>query len=202
VRAVAAIADARGGRPLPERLWTAAVGESTADALRAAGARLVIVGRGMGARGLIPVLESADAWVGRRVLIPRAALGGRELAEFLRRMRARVDEVEAYRILPRPAQEIARSWRSARPEAAVITSSSAALALAGAVGPAALRELEAVVAIGPTTAATLGQLGVPAVMSDATDFASVAERARSALIGMAATDRNAVPVNAGVAGKA
>jgi uroporphyrinogen-III synthase len=185
-RGVSAIIAAREGRALPAALRTAAVGESTAAALRNAGARSVLVGRGGGVHGLIPALLSADSWRGLRVLAPRSAQGERDLAKALRAWGAEVDEVVAYRTLPRPADEIARSWRRGRPDAAVITSPSAALALAGALGLPALRGLDLVVAIGPTTAATLARLGIAAEVSELADFTAVAARTGRALEAMAA----------------
>jgi uroporphyrinogen-III synthase len=181
VRAVSAVVQARAGRPLPRGLRTAAVGEATAAALRAAGAAHVLVETKAGATDLLRVLPAADSWPGRRVLIPRAALGGHETAEAMLRLGARVDEVVAYRTAPRHAEEIAHDWREARPEAVVVTSPSAAAALVDALGPAALGSLDAVVAIGPTTPAALSRLGVEALVSPFADFVSVATRTRQAL---------------------
>jgi uroporphyrinogen-III synthase len=180
-RAVAAVVEARRGRPLPARLRTAAVGESTAAALRQAGARSVLVGTESGVRGLLPWLAGADDWRGRAVLLPRAAQGSRLLAETLIGLGAHVDEVVAYCTSPRSLAEIAGSWKKARPDAAVITSPSAAEALVRALGTAPLRHLSAVVAIGPTTAGALARLGVPALVSPLADFTSAALRTRHAL---------------------
>jgi uroporphyrinogen-III synthase len=128
------------------------------------------------------------------VLMPRAERGGREIAQALRVAGARVDEVVAYRTVARPVEEIVTTWRRAWPAAAVITSPSAARALVGALGQAALRSLDGVIAIGPTTAAELAQLGIDAVVSESSDFASVARRTRDLLI-EPATRRN-VPAGA------
>jgi uroporphyrinogen-III synthase len=180
-RSVLAILDARGGRPLPLTLRTAAVGESTAAALRSAGAQHVICAEEPGANGLLALLQGADYWRGREVLAPRAANGSRWIAETLRSWGARVEEVVAYSTAPRPPREITRKWRAAAPVAAVITSPSAAEALVSAVGAGSLRSLEVVVAIGPTTAGALAHLGVPALISPRADFSSVAQRTRRAL---------------------
>ena len=119
-------------------------------------------------------LRGADDWRGRRVLMPRAAEGGRELGESLRALGAEVDEVAAYRTMPRPAHELAEDWRRARAEAVVIASPSAARALVAALGRETLRELRAVVAIGATTRAALAELGIEAAMPERTDFEGVA----------------------------
>jgi uroporphyrinogen-III synthase len=57
----------------------------------------------------------------------------------------------------------------------VVASPSAARALIGAVGAAALRRIEPVVALGSTTAMTLVALGVRAVVPERADFDAVAE---------------------------
>src|SRR5262245_15329324 len=80
-RAVTAVMTARHGRPLPPKLRTAAVGERTAAALIAAGAAQPITAESAGAMALIAELRDADRWPGRRVVLPRAFEGGRELAD-------------------------------------------------------------------------------------------------------------------------
>jgi uroporphyrinogen-III synthase len=180
-RSVLAILDARGGRQLPVTLRSAAVGESTAAALRSAGAQHVICAEEPGAHGLLALLQGADYWQGREVLAPRAAEGSRLIAETLRGWGARVEEIVAYSTVPRSPREITRKWRAASPVAAVITSPSAAEALVNAVGAGSLRSLEVVVAIGPTTAGALAHLGVPALISPRADFSSVAQHTRRAL---------------------
>lgn len=174
-RAVAALMEARGGHPLPASLRTAAVGAKTAARLVECGAVSPLTGKGSGATALIQALTGADLWPGRRVLIPRAVEGGRDLGWSLRRWGACVDEVTAYQTLARPAAEIATAWAAARPEAVVVASPSAARALVRAVGADALRRLGRVAAIGSTTAMQLVALGVPAVVPARTDFESLAD---------------------------
>jgi uroporphyrinogen III methyltransferase/synthase len=184
VRAVTALIEARGGAPLPAGLRTAAVGARTADALAAHGAVAPLTAESAGAAALIAALRDADSWRARRVLLPRAAEGGRELAEALRRLGAVVDEVAAYRTIERPREEIVSAWAAADADAIVVASPSAARALVGAVGVEGLRALEPVVAIGSTTATVLAGLGVAAVVPPRADFESVAELlSRSTLSG-------------------
>ena len=180
-RAVDAIVQARRGRPLPPTLRTAAVGEITAAALRLAGARRILVGEEAGAAGLLTLLAGAERWHGRSVLLPRAAQGSRAIAEALQALGAQVDEVVAYCTVARSREEIVSGWSRGRPSAAVITSPSAAEAVVDALGAERLRSLDAVVAIGPTTAAALAHLGVPALVSPFADFSSIAARVRHAL---------------------
>lgn len=174
-RAVSALMAARQGRPLPGALRTAAVGEKTAAALVAAGARAPLVAPNAGAAALVAVLRDADRWPGRRALLPRALEGGRELAEALRRWGVSVDEVIAYCTVARPRAEIAAAWQEARPDAVVVASPSAARALVQAVGAEGLRRLARVAAMGSTTAMQLLALGVPSMVPARSDFEAVAE---------------------------
>ncbi len=174
-RAVTALIEARDGRALPPGLKTAAVGPKTAAALIAHGAAAPLTAPSAGAGPLGLALRGADQWAGRRVLLPRAAEGRRELGGALRRLGATVDEVTAYRTVERAPDVIAAAWRAARPEAVVVASPSAARALIGAIGTEPLRRLEPVVAIGSSTAMALVALGVRAVVPPRADFESVAE---------------------------
>ena len=85
-----------------------------------------------------------------------------------------VEVVEAYRMQQLPPEAIFGVWHERSPNAAVIASPSAAEALVAAVGAQALTRLDAIVAIGRTTAETLTRLGVPALVAAHTDFAEVA----------------------------
>ena len=174
-RALSALMAARGGRPLPAALRTAAVGERTAAALVAAGADSPLTATSAGAAALITLLRDADRWSGKRVLLPRALEGGRAIADALRRRGADVEEVVAYRTVPRPRAEIVAAWQDARPDAAVVASPSAARALVDAVGAGSLRGLSRVAAMGSTTAMQLMALGVPAMVPERSDFDAVAE---------------------------
>ena len=180
-RAVEAVVKARAGLPFPHRVRTAAAGAATAAALRAAGARDPVVAAEAGAEPLARRLREMPEWQGRRVLLPRAAEGSAVLAEALRAAGAHVVEVTAYRTLARPALEVARAWDSAAPDAVVLASPSAVHALAAGIGAKALRELRAVVAIGPTTAAALAAIGVVPGISLEADFASAAACVRELL---------------------
>ena len=174
-RAVTALIEARGGMALPAGLRSAAVGAKSAAALAEHGAVAPLTAEVAGAAALIEALRDADAWSGRRVLLPRAAEGGTELGDALRRLGAEVTDVAAYRTVARPSAEIVSEWAAADADAVVVASPSAARALVGAVGRDGLRALEPVVAIGSTTAMALVALGVMAVVPPRADFESVAE---------------------------
>jgi uroporphyrinogen-III synthase len=178
-RAVAALAEARGGKPFPATLRCAAVGRKSAAALEAQGARDPLIAPAAGAGPLAMVLRDADHWPGKRVLLPHAAEGRPKLASALRRFGADVHEVVAYRTVELPAAMIAEAWGRAAAQAVVVASPSAARALIGAVGAASLRRLEPVVALGSTTAMTLVALGVKAVVPETADFDAVAELLRA-----------------------
>ena len=173
-RSVAALRRVRV-TPWPRGLRTAAVGNATARALLEAGADPApLVGAEGGADGLWSALLGADRWPGRRVLIPTTPGGRRLLIDRLSEAGALVEAVEAYRMRPLTADRILGVWHDADPHAAVIASSSAAEALVQAIGVPALAKLQAVVAIGRTTAETLTRLGLPALVAGHTDFAEVA----------------------------
>jgi uroporphyrinogen-III synthase len=164
----------------PSGLRTAAVGRRTRAALIAAGANPPpVVADEAGAVALWSALREADVWLGRRVLMPAAADGRRDLADRLRDAGAIVTVVEAYRMEPRAPEEIVRDWRSALPDAAVIASPRTARALHDAVGAAALASLRAVVAIGRSTHESLTSLGITATIPPDADFGSVARHLRT-----------------------
>lgn len=173
-RAVRAVAAARDTH-WPSALRTAAVGVATAQALTDAGAVVTpVVAPEGGADPLWDILSGAAAWPGTRVLVPTTPGGRTVLAERLRAAGATVDEVEAYRMVPRALAEIAREWRAAAPDGAVIASPRVAHTLVAALGAGRLSSLHAVVAIGASTAAALAALGVTCVVAEATTFTSAA----------------------------
>lgn len=173
VRAVNAIAAARS-RPWPAGVHTAAVGARTANALVNAGAvPMPIVGAGDGADALWAIL-STRRWQGARVLLPGDPGGRPELGRSLREAGAVVEEVEAYRMVPRPDDRIRADWAASRPDAAVIASPKVAARLAGALGVDALNALTAIVAIGPATSAALTAAGVRHDVSPRADLVEAA----------------------------
>jgi uroporphyrinogen-III synthase len=172
-RAVAAIAGARTA-PWPTGLRTAAVGASTSTALTTAGADPPpVVADESGADALWAALQRHD-WRGVRVLLPVVAGGRQTIIAGLGQAGARATVVEAYRMEPRNARDIAADWRSAAPQAVVIASPSTADALVDAIGREPLASLAAIVAIGPTTAAAIRARGLDAIISPAPDFAATA----------------------------
>ena len=104
-------------RPL-WRARLAAIGPSTAAALRQCGLRADVVPIEYKAEGLLRALARREKnWRGKRVLLARAAKAREALPRELRRRGARVDVVEAYRtVVPRVSQKrIQRAFGGRKP---------------------------------------------------------------------------------------
>ena len=141
----------------------AAVGETTARALRAGGWPVHVEGEGGGAGGLARAMAAAGDIAGARVLFLAGSLASHELEGELGRLGARVERVETYRtVVTPPDGEVVRDDLSRGVSAVVFASPSAVEGLAVALDDALVPSLEgaAVVAIGPTTASALAERGV------------------------------------------
>jgi uroporphyrinogen-III synthase len=175
VRAVRAVTAARASR-WPRKLRTAAVGRATASAMREAGAADPVVGEAFNAQALWKTLQPLESWAGKRVLVPGVAGGRPELVDGLKTNGAIVTEIEAYTMTARPHEAIRRDWLIADPDAVILGSPSTARRLIHAVGVDALRELKAIVAIGPTTQSALTEAAlVSRVPKEATFLSAVEE---------------------------
>lgn len=175
-RSVRALVRARSGKPWPKGLKSAAVGEQTAESLLAMGADpKPVVARTAGAESLWIELKDRDAWLGKRVLIPTVRGGRPDLIRSLVAAGARVDDVEAYRMLPLPRHEVAERFALAEPDAVVLASPSVAHALFEAIGLAPFGMLRAVVAIGDTTAEALRAHGIEPIVPNRTGLVHVAK---------------------------
>lgn len=162
--------------PWPEGTRVAAVGPATASALVRLGvAQAPFVASHAGAEGLWDALRSHQAWPGQRVLVLTTPGGRTALADGLRDAGARVEEVEAYRMEPRPAAEIRDAWAAAAPDALAIGSPRAVTTLVNAVGVDAVARLSALAAIGQTTGRALVELGLIAHVAPDASFESVAD---------------------------
>ncbi|MBX6365385.1 MAG: uroporphyrinogen-III synthase [Gemmatimonadetes bacterium] len=139
----------------------AAIGPATAAALRARGVRANLVPSEYVAESLIDAMAAGGSVAGARILLPRAA-GAREiLPERLRELGGEVDEVEAYRAVrdAAGAEEIRRRLDAGELDALTFTSPSTVRGFVEAVGPAAGAAV--VACIGPVTAASARELGLP-----------------------------------------
>ena len=177
-RAVRAMSNARGSR-WPAQPRTAAVGPATAAAMHDAGSSQPVVGDEFTARGLLATLVTIASWHGRNVLITTVAGGRRELIDGLRSRGANVTEIEPYTMTPRDYDAIRADWVAARPNAVILGSGDAALHLIDAVGLESLRDLEAIVPIGPTTAAALNGTGLHYELPDQATFAAAVAKLES-----------------------
>lgn len=138
----------------------AAVGSVTAAALIDAGAVDPVVAETFSAKALWEKLQTLGSWRGMDVLVATVEGGRRDLIDGLTAGGAKVTELEAYRMVPRRADDIRRDWKRARPHALMLGSAVTTHALVAAIGIAALQALRAVVPIGPTTAAALADHGL------------------------------------------
>ena len=151
----------------------AAIGPATAAALERAGVPVALMPDEYVAEG---ILDGLGMVAGQRLLLARADIARRTLAEGLRLRGAEVDEVAAYRTIPQSVapkliERILGDEGGERVDAITFTSSSTALGLLqglAATGrdPAEALRGVALAAIGPITAATLREHGLePAVVA-------------------------------------
>lgn len=148
----------------------AAIGPATAQALAEAGVTVDLTPDEYVAEG---ILDGLGVVAGQRMLLARADIARRSLADGLRLRGAEVEEVAAYRTIAQPVAPdvIARILDEERVDAITFTSSStvrgllAGLAASGRDPREALRGV-ALAAIGPITAATLREHGLePALVA-------------------------------------
>lgn len=139
----------------------AAVGESTAAAVRVAGIRLAVVPRTYVAEALVESL--ADQVTGKRILLARAEIARDVIPDALRAAGAQVDVVDAYRnVLPEAAPTLLRAAIEKGIDAATFTSSSSVTHLAAAARSTGMVFPFAgvpAISIGPITSATLREQG-------------------------------------------
>jgi uroporphyrinogen-III synthase len=157
-------------------LTIAAIGATTAGALKEAGFSVAVTPKEYVAESLLEAL--GDQANGMNVLIARVEVARDVIPEALKRRGARVDVVEAYRTVV-PEESVARVtevFAGGAPDAATFTSSSTVtnffhlLREAAAERPAAMRAIS----IGPITSQTLRDFGwEPAAEADPHDVAGL-----------------------------
>ena len=164
----------------------AAVGEVTAESLRAYGVRPDLVPSGQqSSEGLLADWPDYDDLLDPldRVLLPRADIATETLVAGLKERGWAVDDVTAYRTVraaPPPAP-IREALKGGRVDAVLFTSSSTVRNLVGIAGKP--HESTVLAAIGPQTAQTMSELGlrVDVQSEDSTVPALVAALAEHAL---------------------
>ena len=172
------------GRCRQRGIGTAALRQVTFRALGAKTAA-AIAGEGCDTGTLPPAYSGAsfaetliaEGVAGKRFLLPRSEIGGRELAEELERHGARVDSVVCYRTVPpepRDARPLVRQLLDGGVDVLAFASPSAVqnfLAMLPESARDAVRARTAVAVIGPTTGRAASELGWPPaiVAESATD---------------------------------
>lgn len=146
----------RAGQPLPGQLRVAAIGPATAAALEQHGVRPALIPDEYVAEAILAQIGEV---AGLQILLPRADLARELLAEALARRGAVVHEITAYRTVPAAPDPAGLAALRRGVDAVTFTSSSTVrnfVALAG-------RDLGAarVACIGPVTAETARELGLP-----------------------------------------
>jgi len=143
----------------------AAVGPSTADALRMAGVEPDLVPTEHSARALVEVFPAPEAGGSDRVLFPCADLAPDTIAEGLGDKGWRVRRVEAYRTVALSVRDPALLDRVAAADALTLTATSSVEAFVAlrTPGGAPVPAPGHVVCIGPTTAAAARAAGLQGV---------------------------------------
>jgi uroporphyrinogen III methyltransferase/synthase len=164
---------AAAGRDLRElhRVRLGAIGPETAAELERRLLRPTVVPEEFRAEGLVRAL-AGEALDGARVLLPRAAGARAVLPDALRARGAAVDEVIVYRAVEpagADAEGLAAALAAGDIDAITFTSSSTVRHFVSMLGPARvariLRAARPVVAcIGPVTAETAAELGMPVTL--------------------------------------
>ena len=144
-----------------------AIGPATAAALTTAGLPPTFVPDTYVAEAIVAQIGDV---AGQRVLLPRADIARAALAAGLRARGARVDEVTAYRTVPAPGlARVAEGLRSGTVDALTFTSSSTVRYFVQGLAAAGLTMADlqrgprrpAILCIGPITAATAREGGLP-----------------------------------------
>jgi uroporphyrinogen III methyltransferase/synthase len=156
------------GKSLRSAPQYAVVGAATQKALEEEDLHASFTPRQSGATGATLALELAGKVNGKRVLVPRSDVANGDLLSALRKGRASVTAVEAYRTVAPKTVDAAMldMLRRGDVDAVVFFSPSAVHNFARIVGLSALKELStraAFAAIGPTTAAAIRETRAAAV---------------------------------------
>jgi uroporphyrinogen III methyltransferase/synthase len=164
--ALAELARGQGREPSALAARALCVGPATSAAAAGEGFTVAPLEAEAGdAEGLLAVLRAAPL-AGRRLLWPRAAAAGPELARGLREAGAHVDDLVVYHTEPAPfdAEALAAALAAGSLHALTFASPSAARSFASGMGTAGTKAARraVVAAIGRVTAKALSEVGLPA----------------------------------------
>jgi uroporphyrinogen III methyltransferase / synthase len=154
------------------RTAVAAIGPATADALAELGVTATLVPPRFVAEAVVDAMAERGDLRGRRVLLPRALEARDALPEGLRAHGAVVDVVPVYRTVRAEGDggALARELLAGKIDVVTFTSSSTVRSFVELVGGAAAGSGRfAVAVIGPVTAATAREVGLP-VTVEASEF--------------------------------
>jgi uroporphyrinogen III methyltransferase/synthase len=141
----------------------AAIGPATAAALEAHGVTAQVVPPRFVAEAVVDALRARGGLEGARVLLPRAQEARDALPEGLRALGAEVDVMPVYRTVAAPGRggQLTDALRAGTIDAVTFTSSSTVRHFVELVGGAATTAPYTAAVIGPITAATARELGLP-----------------------------------------
>ena len=178
VKAATKTTDAPGTSPrrlrLPGPLKIAAVGSRTEERLRSHGLVVTVVPAEFKAEALVDALTAQAPLADARVLLPRSEIGRDTIAEGLRAAGAIVTDVIAYRTIAETTDAATPDVRGMLMrgdiDAVTFTSGSAVRHFVQVHGPetAELLRSTSVAVIGPVTADTARELGIPVHVQPAT----------------------------------
>ncbi len=152
----------------------AAIGPATAEALTARGVQVDVLPEGYVAESLVDALASHEDLRGARILLPRAEAARDALPEGLRARGATVNIIPVYRTLPALSEgaSLAEQILAGRIDVVTFTASSTVRYFVESVGrEAAASGRFCAAAIGPITAATAREYGIP-VTIEALEYTS------------------------------
>ncbi|MCX6358007.1 MAG: uroporphyrinogen-III C-methyltransferase [Candidatus Aureabacteria bacterium] len=149
------------------RIRICAIGPATAGALANCGVMADCVPRAFTSRGIVHALRTMGEVGGKRFLLPRSDLAGRELTDALTRRGGRCTDVVAYRTVTsaRGILDAARIMREERIDCAVLTSPSAVDAYVRSIRRVPADRRPSLAAIGPVTAAAARKRGLRVAVS-------------------------------------
>ncbi|MBI5567546.1 MAG: uroporphyrinogen-III synthase [Chloroflexi bacterium] len=143
-------------RGLPSHI--AAIGPATARALEAHGMTVTLIPDEYVAEAIVENIGSVQ---GQRILLPRADIAREALALELQKRSALVDEIAAYRTLPAAPDPIGLAELRRGVDVITFTSSSTVRNFVALAGQDSILPNTIIACIGPITATTARELGLP-----------------------------------------